>query len=373
MYTLHVGDALAVLKTLPSQSVHCCVTSPPYWGLRDYGVEGQLGFGQTLDEYIDSMVAVFAEVHRVLVDDGTLWLNLGDSYTSGGRSSRDQDARCQGRGVDARPTVPVGLKEKDLVGVPWRVAFALQAWGWYLRQDIIWAKPAPMPESCRDRCTKAHEYLFLLSRSPKYFYDRDAIAEPAKTAGKPNKTAAGWDLAPGAHGAYHRSGRQVGVHAGNVQPATRNARSVWEIPTQPFKAAHFATFPEALARRCIEAGTSLAGHCPECGKRWKRSTGLAWEASCACIHPLGLEPRRDVVLDPFFGAGTTGVAAKQLRRECVGIELNPAYAALAAQRIDGAPVDGAGVAAAAEHGTLPLLDMIHAEVAAQQREEVDCG
>lgn len=340
---IHCGDCLTVLRTLADQSAHCCVTSPPYFGLRDYGVDGQIGLEETPDAYVAKIVEVFREVRRVLRNDGTLWLNLGDSYAgSWGAQSRpssnDAKSNLQGgsmlsaRQIQAHPksthtgslkNTP-GLKPKDLIGIPWRVAFALQADGWYLRQDIIWHKPNPMPESVHDRCTKAHEYLFLLSKSERYWWDAEAMQENAKTAGSAIKMADGWDTGEGGHGAFHRQGREKGKKNGAVQSATRNRRSVWpidedefeqflqwkeeqealrsdiwSISTRPYKGAHFATFPPKLIEPCILAGCPVGG----------------------------------TVLDPFFGAGTTGMVAKQHGREFVGIELNPEYLKLAEERI----------------------------------------
>lgn len=276
---LLVGDVRESLKELPDRSVHCCVTSPPYWGLRDYGNDGQIGLESTPQEFVDSLVAVFREVKRVLRDDGTLWINLGDSYMG-----------------------------DDLVGIPWRVAFALQADGWYLRQDIIWNKPNPMPESVRDRCTKSHEYIFLLTKQPKYYYDDQAIQEDAKTkagATWQERKAAGATAGNVIVGDGTRNGTQRVVHGKGVtsnltrQDGKRNRRSVWTVTTTPFKGAHFVTLPTALIEPCILAG------CPEGG----------------------------TVLDPFFGVGTTGLVAKQHGRGWVGIELNPEYAEIAKARI----------------------------------------
>lgn len=268
--TIFVGDCRERLAELPDASVNCCVTSPPYFGLRDYGVAGQMGLEPTPDEFVSSMVAVFREVLRVLRDDGTLWLNIGDSYAGGGGGNYNTTGKTRANGchvtnVRNRPEwlAAASLKAKDLIGIPWRLALALRADGWFLRQDIIWSKPNPMPESVKDRCTKAHEYLFLLSKSPHYYFDAAAIAE-----------------------------------RGNADES-RNRRSVWEVVTQPFGEAHFATYPPALIEPCILAG------CPEGG----------------------------AVLDPFFGAGTTGLVADRLRRDCIGIELNPEYAAIAERRI----------------------------------------
>lgn len=301
--TLLLGDSLEQLKTLESESVQTCITSPPYWGLRDYGVSGQLGLEPTPSEYVQKLVLVFDEVKRVLTADGTLWLNLGDSYVGGGRGGNSQV--ITGRGKDAsmvsRTKEIIGLKPKDLVGIPWRVAFALQENGWYLRQDIIWHKPNPMPESVTDRCTKAHEYIFLLSKSQSYFFDNEAIKEAAKRPGEKqtfggakakNSTIPKGD--PRFRNGSEQWGREI------VTPTTRNKRSVWTVTTKPFKGAHFATFPPDLIEPCILAGSR----------------------------------KGDTVLDPFFGAGTTGVVAKKHERECIGIELNPEYMEIAKRRVE---------------------------------------
>ena len=286
------ADARAL--PLPDQSVQCCVTSPPYWGLRDYGVTGQIGLEQTPDAYVAELVAVFREVRRVLKDDGVLWLNLGDSYSNGGRSSRDSDGKLPQRAMSSRPDD--GLKPKDLVGIPWRVAFALQAGGWYLRSDCIWHKPNPMPESVTDRPTKAHEYVFLLSKAERYYYDAKAIQETSIHAGKVVSNAGGKNAQMGSFGATRGGFMKDG---GVTVAATRNARTVWTIATQPYKGAHFATFPRALAERCILAGSRPG----------------------------------DTVLDPFSGSGTTVEVALKHGRKGVGIELNPDYIALAEARI----------------------------------------
>jgi len=366
-----VGDCRAVLPTLPDGEIQCCVTSPPYWGLRDYGtghweggdpecdhlradweksssgatqnscrpgrsavpspqfgqscarcgavrIDGQLGLERTPDEYVATMVAVFREVKRVLRDDGTLWLNLGDSYagtkvgnTNGGASSglKRNAPKCRDA-LDERmhaematmqfvKKLPAGLKEKDLVGIPWRVAFALQADGWYLRSDIIWSKPNPMPESVTDRPTKAHEYVFLLSKAPRYLYDGDAIREPhltsvddntrPLTSGHPNDGTVLNTSTSGSHG-----GLLYAKHHANG----RNARSVWTFPTVPYAGAHFATFPPMLAQRCILAGSKLGS----------------------------------LVLDPFMGSGTVGEVAESLGRRWLGIEINPKYGELVKER-----------------------------------------
>jgi DNA modification methylase len=299
-YRILQGDVIDVLKTLEPGSVRCVVTSPPYWGLRDYGVGGQIGLEATPAEFVSKMVEVFREVRRVLADDGTCWVNLGDSYAgkAGGNSGVPEEWQRAGRGITAatKCDVPPGLKPKDLCGIPWRVAFALQDDGWYLRQDIIWSKPNPMPESVTDRCTKAHEYIFLLTKRARYFYDADAVKEEAIGSGG------------GAFGSVSNadaavaSGQQVRRYERpdyRLEGLGRNARSVWHIATQPYPDAHFATFPEALPERCIKAGT---------------------------------EPG-DVVLDPFCGSGTTGAVACQLGRRFIGIELNPDYIKLAEDRI----------------------------------------
>jgi DNA modification methylase len=316
-----IGDALEKLKTLPDASIHCCVTSPPYWGLRDYGVEGQLGLEKSSEEFVSKMVEVFREVRRVLRDDGTLWLNLGDSYARNGGKSGGKQKRM------TKIPPNSGLKEKDLVGIPWRVAFALQADGWYLRQDIIWAKPNPMPESVTDRCTKAHEYIFLLSKSPKYFFAAEAIKEKCAPTTHARIARAKPEHAESqrAHGGYGRGGRSMGPRAAGVNPKAaaaamtgprskqnasfseacagavefRNKRSVWEVGYEPFSEAHFAVYPTKLIEPCIMAG------CPTGG----------------------------IVLDPFFGAGTTGIVATSLGRQYLGIELNPEYARIAEKRI----------------------------------------
>ena len=288
---------------IPDNSVDCVVTSPPYWGLRDYGLEEQgIGLEQTPEEYCANMVEVFREVWRVLKPTGTLWLNLGDSYAGSTTLGRnDVDRKYPGsinKGLEAAHgtrQMPNGLKSKDLVGIPWRVAFALQADGWYLRSDIIWSKPNPMPESVTDRPTKAHEYVFLLTKSPRYYYDADAIRETAQDWGardrSNNKTHSGLTgLAP-------HSGL-TGAHDGDQG---RNKRSVWEITTQPYPEAHFATYPEKLVEPCILAG------CPQDG----------------------------VVLDPFAGSGTTLAVAQRLGRKAVGTDLSAEYIALATKRLSG--------------------------------------
>ena len=295
---IHTGDCLEVMRGMDAGSIQTCVTSPPYFGLRDYGVDGQLGLEKTPDEYVDRMVRVFREIGRVLKNDGTVWLNLGDSYSSGGNGGGDGIQRSNKGSLVGRKNPPPGLKVKDLIGIPWRVAFALRSYGWYLRQDIIWNKPNAMPESVTDRCTKSHEYIFLFSKSSKYYYDAAAIAEPL--ASDPDSWGRHSKKDPGAQALRPRpmfDENRDGTNWGNRK--TRNKRSVWTVPTRPYKEAHFATFPLDLIKPCILAGS----------------------------------PEKGIVLDPFAGAGTTGVACKQLDREFVGIELNPEYVVMAEKRI----------------------------------------
>lgn len=316
---LYLADAMSL--PIPDNSVDCVVTSPPYWGLRDYSTEGQLGLEETPEEWVVNMVAVFREVWRVLKPTGTVWMNLGDSYaangTTGGGGAVDTrtDGRkttpgdkVRGRKPEVRNARRIGLKAKDLVGIPWRMAFALQDDGWYLRSDIIWSKPNPMPESVTDRPTKAHEYVFLLTKSPRYYYDADAIRE----------RHADWER--GAHGERVGSGDderpQPGVRTGTFNakdrhgadraynPSGRNKRTVWEIPTQPYPEAHFATYPEKLVEPCILAG------CPQDG----------------------------VVLDPFVGSGTTLLVAQRLGRKGIGTDISTEYLQLAEKRICDIPL-----------------------------------
>jgi site-specific DNA-methyltransferase (adenine-specific)/site-specific DNA-methyltransferase (cytosine-N4-specific) len=263
---VYLADARERLQTFEDGAFRCCITSPPYWGLRDYDHPNQIGAEPILGDYISDLVAVFREVRRTLADDGTFWLNIGDAYTSGGRTWRAPDKKNAGRAMSYRPDTPQGLKPKDLIGLPWRLAFALQDDGWYLRSDLIWNKPNCQPESVKDRPTRAHEYVFLFSKSERYFFDGEGIKEPA-------------------------TGSQ----------ARKNRRSVWNINTEPFKGAHFAVFPSKLVELCLLAGTE----------------------------------KGDAVLDPFLGSGTVGAVARRHTRRCVGIEMNPEYAALAARRIRG--------------------------------------
>lgn len=433
MTVIHIGDALSELCRLPSNSVDCCVTSPPYWGLRNYGVEGQLGLEPTPEEWCAKLVRIFREVRRVLKPTGTMWLNLGDCYISrphGGGGSHDPKSRARDRSVERigicnRSPVD-GYKSKDMVGQPWMLAFALRTDGWYLRRDIIWHKPNCMPESAGDRPTTAHEYLFLLSKSEHYFYDSIAVMEPttgnshSRGRGVNPKAVGGWQLGPGSHTAVehstrkiqepaqvrlHRPGKNSRIHR-DIDPShqtpakirakqnrsfsaavtsivdQRNCRSVWTIPTAPYRGSHFATFPPRLAERCILAGSSAGGCCSMCGEPWLRITNktplprvattqrqdakwteieqrrnrmdnhqrgvlgsgvshntkaspiaiLGWKQSCECT--LVSDPVPSVVLDPFAGAGTTLMVAKRLGRDSIGIELNVEYAAMANDRIE---------------------------------------
>jgi len=289
---LFIGEAWETLRRLASGQVHCCVTSPPYWGLRDYGGQAdQLGLEATPDEYVANLVKVFREVRRVLRDDGTLWLNLGDSYAAqGGAKAAGKYEGKRVPAADWQParTPPKGLKHKDQVGIPWRVALALQADGWYLRSDIIWHKPNPMPESVRDRPTKAHEYIFLLTKKPKYYYDHEAVKEPE---------VCGRKRGPALHPDEKSTNGNSGL-ARREGTGFRNRRSVWTIATKPYKGAHFAVFPPKLIEPCILAGC----------------------------------PRGGVVLDPFMGSGTTARVAQEHGMNWLGIELNPEYGNLVGQR-----------------------------------------
>lgn len=330
--TLYQGDSLSVLSELPSDSVQCCVTSPPYWGLRDYGAAGQIGLEPTPQEHISRLVAVFHEVQRVLKNDGTLWVNYGDTYSFSADKSMWKPHDKQ---ASNHASLKLGLKRdrslppKNLLGLPWRLAFALQDDGWFLRCDIIWHKPNPMPESCKDRPTRAHEYLFLFSKRAKYFYDNEAVREPISAISENAKPQSAYSLSfarsvaeperPGQAHSQHRPNRNprpgVDVKGGNQGTGgipvlgkgnapnltyTRNRRSVWTIPSYLCPGAHFATFPPKLAETCILAGSRPG----------------------------------DVVLDPFMGSGTTGMVARRLGRRWLGVELNPGYCSLALKRID---------------------------------------
>mgnify|MGYP003587808677 CR=1 FL=1 len=313
-----IGDCLDRMRELPPGIAQTCVTSPPYFGLRDYGVDGQIGLEATPEEFVAKMVEVFREVRRVLRDDGTLWLNLGDSYATSDTSALLARKLVLPGGYNPEYLDPFPLRQKNLIGIPWRVAFALQADGWCLRSDIIWHKPNPMPESVTDRPTKAHEYLFLLAKSDRYYFDSDAFKEPQV------KGASGSEFHTGKTGEHQQGrastkprksgnkersygggpGKRPDDHLGSDVPwgdvdGMRNRRTVWTIPTHPFRGAHFATFPPALVEPCVLAGCPIGG----------------------------------TVLDPFSGAGTTGVVALRSQRNYIGCELNPAYAAISEARI----------------------------------------
>lgn len=367
-WRIYEGDAAEMLATLPAASAHCVVTSPPYFGLRDYGVLGQIGLEPTIEEYLARLVTVFRAVRRVLRPDGTLWLNLGDSFANsgkwGGHTGGKHAAALHGSPI-GRNKRYTGLKAKDLIGIPWRVAFALQADGWFLRADIIYSKSNPMPESVLDRPTRSHEYLFLLSRRPRYYYDATAIASPA-VDGDPRPPNGSPALARPAAG---RRDSNPGL-AGSV--TTVNRRSVWTLPTEPFPGNHFAVMPTSLVEPCILAGTSQRGACPACGAPWTRQTStsymnpgarttngprstanqaitagyeqrlekmvetVGWAPGCRCDAG---EPVPCVVLDPFAGAGTVPLVADRLGRHGIGIELNPTYVTLARARlVDDAPI-----------------------------------
>lgn len=324
-----VSDSVEYLRSLPDCCVDCCVTSPPYYGLRDYGVEGQIGLEATPDEYIRRLLNVFREVRRVLKPSGTLWVNIGDSYAGSGKGAwKNKDASKEvyipnlGDPQTRMPNTWDGIKPKDLIGIPWMLAFALRADGWYLRQDIIWSKPNGMPESVRDRCGKSHEYIFLLSKSSRYYFDADAIKTPAKDS-TIRRVAQDVEHQTGSARTLKTNGTMKAVIGGRKRqkqneslapddPMKRNnsfreyeykpyanKRSVWEVPTKPFKEAHFAVYPPKLIVDCIKAG------CPEGG----------------------------VVLDPFMGSGTTALVARKLNRHFVGCELNPEYAQIAVDRL----------------------------------------
>lgn len=308
-YQILIGDVFDKLKEIPDNSIQSCITSPPYWGLRDYGHDGQIGLEATPKDYVKNMVNVFDEIWRVLKNDGTLWLNLGDSYASFRDGKAVPDTT---RGDSLGTLVPKGLaknrmattfigtniKHKDLVGIPWRVAFALQEAGWYLRQDIIWAKPNPMPESVTDRCTKSHEYLFLLTKSAKYHFDNQAIKEPTVSNVGNAKIRFGGNKYGDSDDRKHQT-KSENVW---VPTETRNKRDVWIIAAKPFKGSHFAVMPEALVEPCILAGSS----------------------------------KNDLILDPFAGSGTVGLVALKNNRNFIGIELNPEYAQIAINRINDA-------------------------------------
>ena len=311
------GDCRDTLKQFDEQA-RTCITSPPYYGLRNYGnEENQIGQENTPEEFIDQLVNVFKEVRNVLTDDGTLWVNLGDSYynyrpgkgqsypkQSVSKTNQDLPTQCNKRGNKLD-----GLKEKDLIGIPWMFAFAMRSDGWYLRQDIIWHKPNPMPESVKDRCTKSHEYIFLLSKNKKYYYDNEAIKEPVKQD---------WGTRNRTNGKYHNSGSGLSPHSGLTKSYDRkNKRDVWSITNKPYKGSHFAVFPPDLITPCILAGSE----------------------------------KGDIILDPFMGSGTTAMVAKQLGRDYIGCELHEEYSNLIDQRV---PVEEV-----AQETTNPLADLLY--------------
>lgn len=394
--TITQGDALSVLRSWPDNFVHCVVTSPPYYNLRDYGVEGQIGAEETPDQYVEKMVEVFREVRRVLRDDGTLWLNIGDSFWNTNGYARatngwHRPGRDGAAANDRKLPKVEGLKVKDLVGIPWMLAFALRKDGWYLRSDIIWSKPNPMPESIKDRPTKAHEYIFLLSKSERYFYDSFAVKEEASPASIARVRQANFANQKGGPKDYGATGVNANRSARKTlenfaKNPGRNKRDVWHVAVRPFKGAHFATFPPTLIEPCVLAGASEGGACSQCGTPRERiiekgepdlerqiacggdkngeyhgkavkdyaSAGaqnasevkarilaglvekrtVGW--SCQCEH-ADAPVTPTLVLDPFMGAGTTGLVAKKHGRNYLGIELNGDYIAIAEKRIAGEP------------------------------------
>jgi len=307
MNEIEFGDCRDTMRRWAADGVRVqtCVTSPPYFGLRDYGVDGQLGLEQTPEHYVANMVEVFRCVRDVLADDGTLWLNIGDSYVGSANNGGSASKTMQGTQAATGKNLPTkrgeGLKSKDLIGIPWLLAFALRADGWYLRQDIIWHKPNPMPESVRDRCTKAHEYVFLLSKAERYFFDIEAMKEPCVNTRKPGRKIRDTRETHGMGGGNSGINALMARYHNGEMPTHRNRRSVWEVATKPYKGAHFATFPPALIEPCILAGSRPG----------------------------------DTVLDPFMGSGTTAQVALQHGRQYLGCELNPEYGPLQQERISG--------------------------------------
>ena len=373
---LYQADARSL--PIPDASIDCVVTSPPYWGLRDYGLDNGIGLEATPEDFCANMVKVFREVWRVLKPTGTVWLNLGDSYAHSGQAGGQNNGMPKDsvyyEGYRSpryshqhmSNTAISGIKPKDLLGMPWRVAFALQADGWYLRSDIIWSKPNPMPESVTDRPTKAHEYVFLLTKSPRYYYDADAIREPDRD----------WGIGKPKNGKYQNAGTGLTTRGGldNIgrTESGRNKRTVWEITTQPYPEAHFATYPEKLVEPCILAGTSEKGVCAVCGKPWERmvelteeyvallNSGKAWRDNEGkpdaytnrhpTKHPQNVPPKHNTigwqptcecnadtipatVLDPFAGSGTTLAVAQRLGRRAIGTDLKAEYLDLASKRL----------------------------------------
>lgn len=371
------GDCRGVMRGMEPASVHCVVTSPPYWNLRDYGVEGQLGNEPSPEEYLANMMEVFQEVRRVLRNDGTLWLNMGDCYANdtkwGGSTGGKHVKSLHGESI-GREKRSTGLPPKSLVGMPWRLALALQAEGWTLRSDIVWSKPSPMPESVNDRPTKSHEYIFLLTKNSQYYYDAYAIRESVTGGAHIRGGGVNPKAVPPGKGPHSRQRQNESFgRAVRHLVTSRNKRTAWEIPSQPYSGAHFATYPEELVRPCILAGTSARGCCSNCGVSWERqvieegptineqfadrapgayagaSIGnphsfsvrgshnyverthktVGWSPGCDC----GAKDVPCTILDPFAGSGTTGAVAAKLGRDFVGIELKPDYVKLAEKRI----------------------------------------
>lgn len=389
------GDALEELKKLPRESVHCCVTSPPYWGLRDYGIEGQYGLEETPAEYVSKMVEVFREVWRVLRLDGTLWLNVGDTHYTGKGKCRNPGggAKSHGKHLKAAGALPItspnrmlpkeaawaqGLKPKDLVGIPWMLAFALRADGWWLRSDVIWAKKNPMPDSTKDRPGRSHEHVFLMTKSDFYYYDWFAVREEAKSP-IDTKSKQTFKTRGGKIEKLHGNRDRIGAWMPN---GYRNRRDVWHVSTKPYPGAHYAVFPEELIEPCIKAGTSEKGCCPTCGAGMGRivepspeyaeflgtsyndhsedlQKGLSqphervngqyvttgWDPRCVCADSLfgSGDPIPSTVLDPFNGHGTTGLASKKYGRSYIGIELNPADVEATRERLSLNTPEAAGL------------------------------
>lgn len=367
--TIHGGDCRDVLATMADESVHAVVTSPPYWNLRDYGIEGQLGLEPDPADHVAAMVDVFRQVRRVLRRDGTLWLNLGDSFAGRGRPDRMHTRRTDLAPIPRKRNAnggAWGLKSKDLVGMPWRIALALQADGWWLRRDVIWSKPNPMPESADDRPATSHEYLFMLTRSERYLYDAWAVREDAVA---PEEAR----FATGRNGVHAGQEWQGSTRVVGADPTKRNRRSVWTIPTQQYRGAHFATFPEALVEPCVLASTSERGTCSICGAPWRRvirkPKGRSWSKGdlvtgaagprgsgsarkhgwlqtrdlpveeswrIACDHDAPPVPA--IVLDPFGGTGTVAQVANRRGRRAVLVDLNPEYLRQQLRRANALPM-----------------------------------
>lgn len=393
---LYGVDVREGLKLLPDSSVHVVCPSPPYWGLRDYGVEGQIGLEESPDDYVNNLVEVFREVRRVLRPDGTLWLNLGDSYVNHPSSAVNRNGitgslnggksefvcRTETRGSQQRKVIPAGLKPKDLVGIPWRIALALQADGWYLRSDIIWHKPNPMPEAVTDRCTRSHEYVFMFAHPDsggRYFYDNEAVREPSAQPDRVREDTFGGVSWKERH--QHSEG---GLFTGST---SRNKRTVWSINPRPYKGAHFATWPPELVETMIKAGSSQYGVCSKCSAPWQHEverdsvrdmaeerempkTPLnvvragwrnapapmiqrdEWVPTCSCA---GNTPVNATVLDPFSGSATTGYVALRLGRNYVGLDLNPEYLPMAETRVVGDAPPAKDVGAVAEGSALDIF------------------